>query len=70
MEEEEPKKIDLQRHMLSPVSNKYLFRIILYVVLLVGLCYVVFYLYNREAASKKVQDTETIDEIRGITISD
>ncbi len=70
MEEEEPKRINLQRHTLSPVSNKYLFRIILYVLLLVGLSYVVYYLYNREAASKKEVNTEVIEEIRGVTISD
>ena len=70
MEEDERRKIDLRQHTLSPVSKKYLLRIILYVVLLTGLSLVVLYLYNREVEKPAVKNPEEIQEIRGIKLSD
>jgi len=70
MEEDDRPKIDLQRHTLSPVSKRYLFRIILYVVLLTGLSLVVLYLYNREVEKPTVQNPEDIEEIRGIQLEE
>ncbi|MDG1331673.1 MAG: hypothetical protein P8P74_05040 [Crocinitomicaceae bacterium] len=69
-EDEDQRKIDLKQHALNPVSKKYLLRIILYVVLLVGLCYVVFYLYKREPKPTPVKNPKDVKEIRGVTLSD
>lgn len=70
MEEDERRKIDLKQHTLSPVSKRYLFRITLYVVILVGLCFVIYYLNNRNNQPKPVKNPKEIKEIRGITLSD
>ena len=70
MEEDEQRKIDLKQHALAPVSKKYLLRIIMYIALLVGLCYVVYYLHNREPEPKPIKNPKNIREIRGVTLSD
>jgi hypothetical protein len=69
-EEDERIKIDLKQHTLPPVSKRYLFRIILYVVLLTGVCSIAYYLYNRRGEAKVVKEPEPIEEIRGVTISE
>ena len=69
-EDDEQRKIDLKQHALSPVSKKYLLRIIFYVVLLVGLCFVIYYLTNLKPEPKPVKNPKDVKEIRGVTLSD
>ena len=70
MEEDERRKIDLKQHALSPVSRKYLLRIIMYVVLLSVLSGFIYYVSNRKPEPRKVKDPTEIKEIRGFTLSD
>lgn len=70
-EEDELRKIDLKQHALSPVSRKYLFRIILYVVILTTLGFFMYYMYNRPTQAKKAPvDPKDIKEIKGVTLMD
>lgn len=70
MEEDERPKIDLKKHTLPPVSRKYLFRIIMYVVMLSVLGGFIYYASNRKPEPQPVKNPVNIKEIRGITLSD
>lgn len=70
MEEDEQKKIDLKQHALPSVSRKYLFRIILYAVILTSIGVFMYYMYNRSPEPTRVKNPKDIKEIRGITLSD
>ena len=63
-EMEERKKIDFKRHTLPPVSKKYLWRIIFYLVMLS----VIGYIALSTLGMHKKQNPETIDQIHGVTI--
>lgn len=70
-EEDELRKIDLKQHTLSPVSRRYLFRIILYVIILTTLGFFMYYMYNRPTQTKKAPvDPKDIKEIKGVTLMD
>lgn len=71
MEEDEPRKIDLKQHTLSPVSRHYLLRIIVYVIILTVLGFFMYYMYNRtNQPQKKPVNPNEIKEIRGVTLMD
>ncbi|NVK65288.1 MAG: hypothetical protein HWE22_11915 [Flavobacteriales bacterium] len=70
-EDEELRKIDLKQHTLSPVSRKYLFRIILYVIILTFLGFFMYHVYNRPNQPKKAPvNPKDIKEIKGVTLMD
>ena len=69
MEDDERIKIDLKQHTLPPVSKRYLLRIILYVVLLTTVGVIAYYLYNRRSEKVVIKESDTIEEIHGVTIS-
>lgn len=61
---EEQKKIDFRRHTLPPVSKKYLWRIIFYLVMLSIIAYIAL----STLGMHKKPNPETIDQIQGVTI--
>lgn len=69
-DDDDQRKIDLKQHALPPVSKTFLLRIVMYVLLLAGLCYVVFYLYNRKPEPKPVKSPKDVKEIRGVILDD
>lgn len=58
------KKIDLQRHVSKKVPKSYLWRIVVYCLLIGGIIGFIFYLKNEESAkdNKKLEDINEIDD--------
>ena len=64
---EEPKKLDLKQYTAKPVSKKYLARIIIYTLLLVGVCFAIYYMRSN-TVRPELQESSDVQEINGITI--
>ena len=65
---EKKPKIDLQQHTMKRVSKKYLLKILLYLLLLIGAVLLVFNFKQSKQLSKKKDAIKDVREIKNITI--
>ncbi|MDA7580076.1 MAG: hypothetical protein P8H43_03585 [Crocinitomicaceae bacterium] len=65
---EKKPKIDLQQHTMKRVSKKYLLKILLYLLLLIGAVLLVFNFKQSKQLGKKKDAIKDVREIKNITI--
>ena len=65
---EKKPKIDLQQHTMKRVSKKYLLKILLYILLLIGAVLLVFNFKQSKQLGKKKDAIKDVREIKNITI--
>jgi cell division protein FtsL len=65
---EKKPKIDLQQHTMKRVSKKYLLKILLYLLLLIGAVLLVFNFKQSKQLGKKKDANKDVREIKNITI--
>ncbi len=65
---EKKPKIDLQQHTMKRVSKKYLLKILLYLLLLIGVVLLVFNFKQSKQLGKKKDAIKDVREIKNITI--
>lgn len=65
---EKKPKIDLQQHTMKRASKKYLLKILLYLLLLIGAVLLVFNFKQSKQLGKKKDAIKDVREIKNITI--
>ena len=65
---EKKPKIDLQQHTMKRVSKKYILKILLYLLLLIGAVLLVFNFKQSKQLGKKKDAIKDVREIKNITI--
>lgn len=65
---EKKPKIDLQQHTMKRVSKKYLLKILVYLLLLIGAVLLVFNFKQSKQLGKKKDAIKDVREIKNITI--
>ena len=65
---EKKPKIDLQQHTMKRVSKKYLLKILLYLLFLIGAVLLVFNFKQSKQLGKKKDAIKDVREIKNITI--